>query len=105
MNKLAASILVIILNPILFAISAFLFYYFYLKSLPGITSDNSVILAHASNIAGANSSGALLATLVMPIIFVVKRKWELPITDLVKWYSIPFWGVSISWAVLLSSKL
>ena len=105
MNKFAASILVIILNPILFAISAFVFYYFYLKSLPGITSDNSVILAHASIIAGENSSGAILATLVMPIVFVVKRKWKLPIIDLVKWYSIPFWVVSILWIVLLSNKI
>ncbi len=105
MNKFLMSAFVIVINPVVFIISVFVFYYLYLKSMPGITTDNDVILAHVSQIAGTKSSGALLATIVLPIIFLFKRKWKLPFIEMVKWYSIPFWGVSILWISVFSNDI
>ena len=105
MNKLLTSVAVIVLNPLLFIVSVFAFYYIYLKSMPGITSDSDVILAHVSQIAGSKSVGAMLATIIMPVVFIFKGKWKLHFFDMVKWYSIPFWGISVLWIVLLSNKI
>lgn len=105
MNKFLMSAFVIVINPIVFIISVFVFYYLYLKSMPGITTDNDVILAHVSQIAGTKSSGALLATIVLPIIFLFKRKWKLPFVEMVKWYSVPFFGVSILWVSVFSNDI
>ena len=79
-------VLFVVFTLIMSALISMLVIYITYRITPGVTSNNSVLLAHSADSAGEFLSGGFLATFVMPIIYAFKKMWRRKASDAAKWH-------------------